>query len=268
MKTRLKTPISYYGGKQKLVSTLLQLMPEHRLYTEAFCGGAALFWAKERSPVEVLNDANSEVVNFYRVLKTKYEELYVLIEQTLHSRGDHSDAGVVYQHPHLFTDVQRAWAFWVQTCQGFASLIGKGWAYARAENTSEKKTDNAKDRIRAHYSERLAKVQIENGDALKVIKSRDCVDAFHYCDPPYPESNQGHYSGYNMEHFRSLLDVLAGVKGKFMLSSYPYPLLTEYAKEHGWHQVSIQSLISAHKDRSGPNAKTKTEVITMNYQPA
>lgn len=262
MKTHLKTPISYYGGKQKLLSTILPLIPEHRLYTEAFAGGAAVFWAKEPSAVEVLNDVNREAVNFYRVLKSRFEELYQLVDETLHSRDLHRDAGVIYQHPHLFDEVRRAWAFWVQTNQSFSSAIGKGWAYARAGNSCEKKTTNAKERFRAYYSERLQHVQIECTDAIRVIQSRDCADAFHYCDPPYPDTAQGHYTGYGMHHFRELLDVLAGVEGKFLLSCYPNEALEEYAERHGWYQVRKEQLITASKQRSG---KMKVEVLTANY---
>ena len=67
-KQLLKTPISYYGGKQRLVKTILPNFPTHTLYAEPFCGGAALFFAKEASEIEVLNDTNSELINFYRVL--------------------------------------------------------------------------------------------------------------------------------------------------------------------------------------------------------
>ena len=38
----MKTPISYYGGKQTLLKHILPLIPEHALYTEAFCGGCAV----------------------------------------------------------------------------------------------------------------------------------------------------------------------------------------------------------------------------------
>jgi len=38
----MKTPISYYGGKQALLKHILPLIPKHKLYTEAFCGGAAV----------------------------------------------------------------------------------------------------------------------------------------------------------------------------------------------------------------------------------
>lgn len=40
----MKTPISYYGGKQTLLKHILPLIPKHKLYTEAFCGGAAVLF--------------------------------------------------------------------------------------------------------------------------------------------------------------------------------------------------------------------------------
>ena len=57
----MKTPISYYGGKQSLAATILGLIPPHRLYCEPFVGGAAVFFAKEKSKVEVINDTNGEI---------------------------------------------------------------------------------------------------------------------------------------------------------------------------------------------------------------
>ena len=58
----LRTPISYYGGKQKLARTVLSFMPQHKLYCEPFLGGAAIFFAKEPSQVEVINDTNKELI--------------------------------------------------------------------------------------------------------------------------------------------------------------------------------------------------------------
>lgn len=70
-------------------------------------------------------------------------------------------------------------------------------------------------------SERLRYTQIEQNEAYKVILSRDSEDAFIYADPPYVNTIQGHYGGYSEEHFIRDLEVLANVKGKFLLSNYP-----------------------------------------------
>ena len=75
MKQQMKTPITYYGGKQTMLKHILPLVPKHTLYTEAFAGGAALFFAKERATVEVINDLNGEIINFYETVVTKFDEL-------------------------------------------------------------------------------------------------------------------------------------------------------------------------------------------------
>jgi DNA adenine methylase len=61
----MKTPISYYGGKQSMLKHILPLIPEHKIYVEPFFGGGAVFFGKEPSKVEVINDYNSNVVVFY-----------------------------------------------------------------------------------------------------------------------------------------------------------------------------------------------------------
>lgn len=56
----MKTPISYYGGKQQLASKIVSLFPEHKIYCEPFTGGAAVFFAKPQSQAEIINDINDE----------------------------------------------------------------------------------------------------------------------------------------------------------------------------------------------------------------
>ena len=86
----MKTPISYYGGKQTLLKHILPLIPDHKLYTEAFCGGCAVLFAKAPAECEVINDINTELVNFYKVAKTRYPELKTLVDASLHSREEHA----------------------------------------------------------------------------------------------------------------------------------------------------------------------------------
>ena len=106
----LRTPISYYGGKQKLAKRIIELIPEHKLYCEPFIGGAAVFFGKTKSNVEVINDTNGELINFYKVCQTDFDNLKKEVNETLHSRQLHDDAWVVYNKPHLFSPVKRAWA--------------------------------------------------------------------------------------------------------------------------------------------------------------
>lgn len=263
MKT-LKTPLSYYGGKQNLVRTILPLIPPHTTYTESFVGGGAIFWAKQPSEVEVINDYNRELINFYEVCQNEFVELEKQIRITLHSRSLHSDAEVIYSNPHLFTRLQRAWAVWVLSAQSFSAMLDGSWGYDVIKGTTSKKITNKRESFSEQYSIRLQNVQIENTDALRIIRSRDYEDAFHYCDPPYFNSDCGHYDGYSQDDFENLLITLSEVQGKFLLSSYPSPILNKYTKEHNWNTIKLEQSVSV-ANGTGGAGKKKIEVLTANY---
>ena len=258
---RLKTPISYYGGKQQLSQIILNLLPAHELYCEPFCGGAAIFFAKEPALVEIINDTNREIINFFKMAQTDFTSLEKLVRITMHSRSQHHDAHVIYNNPHMFSEIKRAWAVWVLANQSVNSIIDNSWGYERKTNKITQKTTNKKIQFTEDIAIRLQNVQIECADAIYIIKSRDCENAFFYCDPPYINTCQGHYDGYTEDDYRKLLDTLSTIKGKFLLSSFPSDILTEYIKKHGWISEEIVMRCTASKSR-----KKKTEVLTRNYE--
>lgn len=258
-----KTPISYYGGKQKLLSTILSKIPQHNLYCEPFLGGAAVFFGKQPSSVEVINDTNKELMNFYRVCKEKFLDLQALVRITLHSRNAHQDANIIYANPHLFTDVQRAWAVWVLSSQSFSAMLDGSWGFDVSKRTTTRKINNKREQFTEEIAMRLQDAQLECADALYVIQSRDSEGSFFYCDPPYFNSDCGHYDGYTVDDFERLLYTLSKINGRFLLSSYPSPILLKHAKEHNWHMWSLETGVSVNA-KSG-YLKRKVEVLTANY---
>lgn len=262
----LKTPISYYGGKQKLVTKILPLIEKnkHRLYCEPFIGGGAIFFSKPPSEVECINDTNKELINFYHILQNRFVELERMVKVTLHSRGLHDDAHVVYNKPHLFDEVKRAWAVWVLSTQSFSSIMDGSWGFDKKEGTTTRKITNKRNEFSEQYAIRLQNVQLECADALYIIKSRDTAETVFYCDPPYYNSDCGHYDGYSEQDFENLLKLLAIVQGRFILSSYPSKLLTQYTKANGWHFQAFEQGVSVNA-KSG-YLKRKCEVLTANFE--
>ncbi len=224
----MNTPISYYGGKQRLAGKIVPKIAEHKLYAEPFVGGAAVFFAKEQSGVEVINDLNSELINFYKVCQNNFVALKAEVNITLHSRRLHKDASVVYNNPHLFTELKRAWAVWVLATQSFSSMLDGTFGYDKAKNTTTKKIHNKVEAFDESIAIRLQNVQIECADALYIIRSRDYEEAFFYCDP-----------------------------------SYPSDILSKYTKSYGWKTVKFEQKVSVNKGAGG--GKMKTEVLTANY---
>ena len=127
--SKLKTPVSYYGGKQNMCKHILPLIPKHSLYIEPFFGTGSVFFAKDASEVEIINDTNNAVINFFEVARSNFEELKEKIEATLYSRTIYEKVALsIYKVPHLFSKLQQAWAFYVLCNQGFANKIGS-WTY-------------------------------------------------------------------------------------------------------------------------------------------
>lgn len=259
----MRTPITYYGGKQTLAARIVELIPSHNLYCEPFFGGGAVFFTKPKSEVEVINDINGEVINFFKVVKKRQVELEKEIKATLHSRELFKKARVVYENPELFDEVKRAWAFWTLTNQGFAGMV-TSWGFGKTpskERTLKKKREAFSVK---EYGERLSAVQIECNDALKVIDRCDAKDTFFYIDPPYFNSDQGHYGGYTKEDYVRLLEKLRKIKGKFLLSSYPSAELRAYSRKYKWKSTSVKKAVAVTKHTD----KEKTEMMVMNYEPS
>ncbi len=259
----LKTPVTYYGGKQQMVRHILPLIPKHNLYCEPFAGGAAIFFAKQPSGVEVLNDTNRELINFYRIVQSDFSSLEKEIMITLHSRDLHRKASVIYNNPDMFSELKRAWALWVLSTQGFAGQIDSSWGYDRTKNSTSKKIQNKKESFSIDLAIRLQNVQLECADALYIIRSRDTADTFVYADPPYFNSDMGHYDGYSKDDFEALLKLLSSIQGKFLLSSYPSDILMDYAKQFSWIQKAFDGSVSV-AAKSG-KMKKKVEMLTANY---
>lgn len=260
----LKTPTSYYGGKQNLINTIIPLIPKHTLYAEVFVGGGAIFWAKPKSEVEVINDTNRELINFYETVKNEFVELEKMIRISLHSRSLHSDASVIYNNSHMFSRIQRAWAIWVLAAQSFSSMLDGSWGYDKAKGTTSQKINNRRNDFTIDYAVRLQNVQVESTDALRIIRSRDFQDAFFYCDPPYFNSDCGHYDGYTKEDFEMLLKTLSSIEGKFLMSSYPSEILTQYTNDNNWYTKTLEQTVSV-ANNNGKAGKKKIEVLTANY---
>lgn len=263
----LSTPISYYGGKQRMVPHILPLIPKHTQYVEPFCGGAAVFWAKQPSPHEVINDLDGRVVNFYRVLQTRFEELQSMIRGTLHSEAEYRWSKSVVADVEA-DEVDRAWAFWVQTNMSFGKKIGAGFAFSNAiRGGGSLEANNLVERKALlegiAYTQRLEYVTLFSRDAVELIKLKDSPSTFFYIDPPYVSSECGHYKGYTSADFQRLLDTLSTLQSKFLLSSYPEPELLAMRALHGWQTKDIDATVAVSGKRK--ERKAKVECLTWNY---
>ena len=154
VKKQLKTPITYWGGKQQLINKILPLFPPHHQYDEPFFGGGALFFAKEPAEIEFINDVNGEIVNFYRTLKRNFDELKEEVDCTLHSEFQHRQAREIYGNPLSHSDVLRAWAVWMLSKQSIYSILTNSWSVSIDKNKA-RQIQWSKEQFTLLYARRL-----------------------------------------------------------------------------------------------------------------
>lgn len=259
----LKTPITYYGGKQTLASKILPLIPEHVVYNEPFFGGGAIYFQKDPSKIECINDTNNQVINFYRTAKKQFVDLKEEIDCTLHSEEQYRQARKLYfecKDEDAQQRVLRAWALFVLANQTYLNRLDGTWAYGKDRNVA-KTFHNKKINFDERYMSRLENTQIFCRDALRVIQNVDSVDTFHFVDPPYINTDCGHYKGYTIDDYKRLLELLSTIKGKFLLTSFPTDILDDFTRENGWKTIKNEMAAAA----GSTVGKKKIEVFTMNY---
>jgi DNA adenine methylase len=264
---RISRPaLRYHGGKFRLAPWIISHFPEHKAYVEVFGGAAGVLLRKARSPIEVYNDLDSQVFNFFTVLRDREKTARLVdhIALTPFSREEFELAYIESSDP-----VEAARRFALRTwmghgtssmdpcdSNGFRSCdIRSGKSYAREWEGIPKAISLAADR--------LSGVTIENLDFRKLIPKFDHQDTLFYLDPPYVMSTRnnggkGYVHELTEEEHRQLLWIAGRSRAKIAISGYSCRLydetLADWRRETKVHQANGQR-----------GAVTRTECLWMNY---
>lgn len=199
------------GGKSRMLSHLIPLIDEHshKVYVEAFCGGAAVLGAKRPSEHEVINDTDSDLVNLYRSVKFHADELVREMQWMVESRQDFVD----YRQQPGLTEIQRA-ARWCY--RNFYSFAGDNSSFGiKRLGFSTRSYLLAK--VSAFHA-RLDRVTVEHLDWKRCIELYDCKDALFYADPPYTAGEVRAYRPWQQADVSALSAVLAACKGHWIVT--------------------------------------------------
>lgn len=233
-------PMAWYGGKFYLARWIIEHLPAHRVYVEPFGGMANVLLKKLPSEVEVFNDLDGRVVNFFRVIRdpSLLAELQRRCELTPYSREEFSE---LCRSQEPATPIEKAHWFFVRCRQarggiGMSNITQNAWAAStrtrRQMPEPISKYLSAIDGL-TDVAARFRHVLIEAMPAIDLIQKYDGPDVLFYCDPPYLGSTRhgGKAATYHVEmtesEHRKLLEVLVDVQGKVVLSGYPSPLYDE-----------------------------------------
>ena len=266
-KRKRKIVFGWYGGKFSHLDWLLPLLPKSQNYCEPFSGSAAVLLNRQPSKVETYNDIDGDLVNFFRVLRDRNEELIKAISLTPFSREEYFRA--IYGSLIGISEVERARRFYVrarQTRTGLAQTATLG-RWANCKETSRSGMSGAVSRwlggieILEDIAKRLLRVQIENRPACDFIETYDSPNTLFYCDPPYLHSTRSDSNAYGFEmdelQHIELAKMLNSIKGKGAISGYRCDLMDKLYI--GW------SRFDAPTKQCHSSKKERQESLWMNY---
>jgi len=287
MTKKLTQPIKWHGGKHYLAGWIIDNMPPHLNYVEAFFGGGTVLlardptkdWfslngeqlpAKHRGCSEVVNDLHGELTNFWRVLQKPddFDAFRRQVELVPLSAVEWSDAS---DEVNGSDPIAGAVCFFVRARQSRQGLM-KDFATLSRNRTRRGMNEQASAWLTAteglaDVHRRLKGVVILNDDACRVIERQDGLHTLFYCDPPYLHETRVSRSTYAHEmtaaEHEKLLQTLSRIEGKFLLSGYRSALYDAYAATHGWRREDreIDNKASSRKEK-----EKKCECLWMNFE--
>ena len=241
----MRGPLAYIGGKNAIANQIIALFPKHEAYVEAFAGGAQVFFRKDPSKVEVLNDLDREIVNFYRVCQQHYEELVRYMRFTLVSRAWFE----LFEKtaPATLTDIQRAarHLYLSKTC--YAGLVRNR---AFSVHVSEPPGFNP-ERIPSLIQEthhRLARVGIECLPYGEILRRYDRPTTLFYLDPPY-YGRKLYKFNLDPDDFLAMAELVGTLQGKFVLSLNDVPEVRAIFKQFKIRGIDLAYTAQKHAGR-------------------
>ena len=256
--------IRWNGSKNKIASWVVQHIPKHKIYVEPFGGGGAVLFNKKKSKTEIYNDVDKHIVNVFRVLRDKSDEIHRLLSFTEKSQYVTEQVVEILKRNFEIPDVEIAWATLIKITYSIdRNPSTEKYYFLRTDNT---RSLYGKIRVFEFFMERLKSVAITNEDAFNLINSDTLnkPNALFYLDPPYLNTKQdGYKEQWDIDKHEQLLDTLAKKKFKFLLSSYDNDLYINWANEHNFYidynEVKINNALS------GSHNMKRREVLIYNY---
>lgn len=250
MKSKKLCAVSWMGGKQYMVKELLKWIPKHKVYVEVFGGGGALLLNKPKSELEVYNDLDSNVVNFFRVLRDeeKCQRLCELVELTPYSREEYYHC--LNNYDNCVDDVEQVYQWFVAQEMAFSGKFNAGWCHSvRFGRCDTCKRWCGKPNVLRSVAKRLKQVQIDNRDFKRILQVYDSEDTCFYLDPPYVSIQE--YYQYKMTRYdhMALVQILLGLKGMSMLSGYENRLYKPL-EQVGWYRHDFKAACYSQKAKT------------------
>ena len=253
----LNSPITRLGGKSRLRKQILELMKAHTCYVEVFFGAGWVYFGKEPSKVEVINDIDGELINLFKMIQNHPDEINRILETHVVSREIFTELRQVPTE--YMTEIQRAVRYLYLINHSYS---GKASTFGYSPMQHPKQKIRNKEFINS-IANRLKNTYVENLDFETLIRKYDREKTLFFLDPPYFETSMDFTGEIKIdfgeeEHFK-LRDLCSEIKGSFILTVNDHPLMSELYKD--FYILPTEVTYSC----SSSNNNTAKELIITNY---
>lgn len=262
MKSKYLKALNYYGAKQQMLKYIVPYLSiKHDVFIEVFGGAGTILLNKRRSKNEIYNDVDSELVNFFRVIrdKQKLEKLKNFINNTPYSREE------FYYFKKILDKTPLSWEraakfYYLHMCS--FSGIGKAFNVSFKRHPKllyeiAEKLDLVRDRFKGVF--------IENKSYEDIFSLYNDSNILYYMDPPYTKESRANYGDYKFEmdseKQSQFLKEVVKLKSKIIISAYDskqYDILLDYGFIKKEFKVDVPS--SKKKNIATPKA---TEILWL-----
>jgi DNA adenine methylase len=248
----------YFGSKLRIAAKLCNELPPHNAWVEAFCGSAAMTLAKKRVKIEVINDVNDSIINFYKQLRDNGPRLRRLIQFTPYAR---QELRLAREPDPKVSDLERARGFFVTAMMAINGSFGKAPGGFSISNSYSRNGTEARvnrwNRMHEYLEDvaiRLSAARIESMDAVKLFQEfKHRPATLIYFDPPYlADRIHGYDHDENKVDFHeNLLKEIARAKCMIFISGYQNELYDRYlSRKNGWIKQVISATTKGHNGKS------------------
>ena len=285
---KLKNMVSYIGGKKKMQTWIVPFIPKDiETYVETFSGQFWIFFGMKLEEYPnlktiVYNDFNPLNYNLYTCVKNHrklLEECEKLIVQEKGVQPTNSICEEQFNNfqNELFNSNLIIGSLNYEVAAKYVYVLTQVFSGA---NPAKSKFIDLKGKYHSKFTSFKNKLKnenwqkmferinfVENLDFEDVIKKYDSPTSYFYCDPPYYVVGEGNYYSnhdFGRNDHERLANVLKDIKGKFSLSYYDFPLLSEWfpKDQYKWESKLFAKAAAAKK---GKSQNMGEELLIMNY---
>lgn len=207
----------YTGHKADLAAFIRNIAPAHDVWCEPYFRMGEVFFKKQPSKKEIINDKDNNIVNFYLMIRNRWEQLYFLMESTLHCDFFSRMADNILKDEKA-DELYRAWAFWLKCNKVF--VAPERWVIN--DVLSDKPAVDPIQKIAIEtLAGRLANTYISCRDSLEVIREADGENTLFYLNP------------HTKKELVQLKPLLKDMKGRFILHTSENNLMKRWIDKIG-----------------------------------